>query len=315
LHLFLLLGGLWLLICHGRKWWAVAASGVLFGLAVLTKSLLLPLLPVLLVFVVLVKDRDATLRARLIRVVLLAGVCLVTVTVLLAATAQQRGAASIAGSTVFNAWVGLNDSARVDTEGTIVGQEYDRFTAAGPDLAARNAVYRAKIGDLLRQQGVAQTVLRQLGKQYFRLFDVSTFLATQLPGQPRAAYAFEAPALAALLRIYVAVFQATVLVAGAIGMAWLRGRPLNWLHFFVVFILYNLAVFLVLHVTTRYVLQFFPMWIVFAATALYGGVEWLRSHQVPALNDFVLGRARLVVGIMLGIFMLLLSFHSLLFGR
>ena len=118
------------------------------------------------------------------------------------------------------------------------------------------------------------TLLRQVNKQYFRLFDVTTFFVAQLPGEPRAAYTFRLPALAALLQIYTAVFQAAILLAGAIGVACLRGRPLSWLHFFLAFILYNLAILLVLHVTTRYMLQLLPMWIVFAAagfTAVLSG--------------------------------------------
>ena len=154
LHMFLMMAGLWLVICHGRSRWAFIASGVLFGLALLTKSLLLPMLPVLLVFVLLVKNNGNTSRARIIGAGLLAGACLTTVVMLLMASPQDRGELSVGGSTVFNVWVGLKDTAQMDTEDVIVGQEHQQFTAAGANLAVRNEVYRDKISDLLRQQGL-----------------------------------------------------------------------------------------------------------------------------------------------------------------
>ena len=314
LHLFLMMGGLWLLICHGDRWWAAVAGGVLFGLALLTKSLLLFALPILLLFFVMVQVDGSRLRSRAIRAALVAVASLVTVVAVLATSMQGRGEPSIAGSAVFNAWVGLNDTAQVDYQDSNAGRKHLRFIAAGPDQATRNAVYGKKIGAFLNEQGLASILARQAGKQYFRLFDVNTFLTTQLPGGPRAAYTFQAPLLVVLLRIYSAVFQGVILVAGAIGMASLRARPLSWLHFFLAFILYNLAILLVLHVTTRYMLQLLPMWIVFAAVGFYGGVGWLHSHQLPVVSGFVGSRTRLVAGAMLGLLLLVVSFRSLLFG-
>ena len=76
-------------------------------------------------------------------------------------------------------------------------------------------------------------------------------------------------------------------MAGAIGMASLRGRPLSWLHFFLVVILQTLAMFLVLHVTTRYLVQLLPLWIVFAAVVVYAGMMGVRDAAgcpcLPAL--------------------------------
>ncbi len=315
LHLFLMMGGLWLLICHGDRWWAAVAGGVLFGLALLTKSLLLFALPIMLLFFVMVQVDGSRLRSRAIRAALVAVASLVTVVAVLATGLQGRGELSIAGSAVFNAWVGLNDKAQVDYQDSNGGRDHLRFIAAGPDQATRNAVYGKKIGAFLNEQGLASIMARQAGKQYFRLFDVNTFLTTQLPGGPRAAYTFQAPLLVVLLRIYSAVFQGIILVAGAIGMASLRGRPLSWLHFFLVVILQTLAMFLVLHVTTRYLVQLLPLWIVFAAVVVYAGMMGVRDRRLPVLAGFVTSRARLVLGIALGLLLLFLSFYSLFSGQ
>jgi hypothetical protein len=86
----------------------------------------------------------------------------------------------------------------------------------------------------------------------------------------------------------------------------------SWLHFFLVFILLALAIFLVLHVTSRYAVQLLPMWIVFAAAALYAGWVWQRTRRLPMLAGFVASRARLGVGIAWGLLLLFLAFRNLL---
>jgi hypothetical protein len=312
LHLFLVMGGLWLLVCRGSRRWAAVAAGVLFGLALLAKSLFLAALPIVLLFVLLIRVDGNRLAGRAFQAALVAVACLVTVGVMLLAGVPGRGEPSIAGSGVFNAWVGLDDRAPADYQDSRVGQQYRRFVDSGPTQAARNAVYRDKIAAFVDEQGVAQILAHQIGKQYFRLFDANTFFTTQLPGGPRAAYSFQAPLLATFLRVYAAVFQGILLLAGAIGMASLRGRPVSWLHFFLTFILLALAVFLVLHVTSRYAVQLLPMWIVFAAAALYTGGVWQRTHQLPVLAGFVASRARLGVGIAWGLLLLFLAFRNLL---
>jgi 4-amino-4-deoxy-L-arabinose transferase-like glycosyltransferase len=313
LHLFLVLAALWLVICHPRYRWTAAAAGVLLGLALLTKSLLLPLLPVLLLFMLLVKVEGINLRGRALRAALLASAALATVALFLAAIPNGRGEVTLAGSVTFNAWVGLNDSARVDTQGVIVGQAHLQFVAAGPDLTTRNAIYNQKIRDLLRRQGIVNTLAQQAGKQYFRLFDHQTFLTTQLPNGPRAAYSFDAPLLANGLLLYSAIFHAVVLASGVLGMTFVRGYPWSWLQFFLLFLLYNLAIFLVLHVITRYVVQLLPLWMVFAAVVLASGATWLHSHRTLMLPGIVISRVRLAVGAMLALAILTLAFGSVIF--
>ena len=313
LHLALMLAALWLLICHGATGWAAAGAGLLLGLALLTKSLLWPVLLLVVLFTALVKINGLSSRARVVNAALVGALALVTV--LGATSLARRGERPwpVAGSTVFNLWLGLTDTSRTDTQGASAGQEYARYVASAPDQATRDALTMAKIQGKVQDQGVVLTILKQAGKQYFRLFNYQTFWTTQLPGGPRAAYAFDAPLLAALLRVWSALYYAVVLAAGALGIASLRGRPLGWLHFLLLFIAYNLAIFLLLHVVTRYTVQFMPAWLVFAAAALVAGWGWLRRRQAPELPGFVFTLPRLLVGGVLAAVCLLLAFGSLAF--
>lgn len=311
LHLALMLAALWLLVCHGTARWSAVAAGVLLGLALLTKSLLWPVVALVMLFAALVPADGLSSRARLVNAGLLGAVAVVTVLGATTLAARNGRPWPIAGSTVFNLWLGLTDASPADYRNPTAGQEYQRFVAAGPDLATRNAVYLDKIADTLRDQGVARTLANQVRKQYFRLFNYQTFWTSQLPGGPRAAYGFDAPVLTTVLRVYSALFYAVALVAGALGIACLRVRPLSWLHFLLLFIAYNLVVFFLLHVVTRYTVQLLPVWLAFAATALVAGWGWLRSRQVPALPGFVFTLPRLVVGTGLAALTLLLAFGSL----
>lgn len=310
-HLALMLAALWLLICHGTRRWSAVGAGLLLGLALLTKSLLWAALPLVVLFTALVKTDGLSGRTRLVNA-LLVGALAVGAALGASTLAERSGRPwPLAGSTVFNLWLGLTDASLADSQDPSAGQEYARFVAAGPDLAARNAVYAGKVRQLVREQGLLRTAAAQAGKQYFRLFDHRTYWTTQLPGGSRAAYRFDAPLLAAALRFYSGLYYAATLAAGALGLACLRWRPLSWLHFLWLFVAVNLAVFLLLHAVTRYTVQFWPAWLLFAAASLVAGSWRLGSRQPPVLPGFTFTRLRLLVGTGLAALSLLLAFRSL----
>jgi hypothetical protein len=312
LHLLLMLAALWLLVCHAANRWLAALAGALAGLALLTKSLLWPALALLILFTALVKVEGTTARTRL-GSALLVGVLAVATVAGATRLAEANGRPwPLAGSVVFNLWLGLTDTGAVDYQDARVGQEYRRFVAAGPDAAARNAVYLKRISDRVRQQGLWQTLLAQAGRQYARLFGHQTFFTTQLPGGPRQAYAFSAPVLTRALVLYSSLYHAVLLAAGALGLAFVRARPFGWLHFLLLFIVYNLALFLALHAVTRYTVQFMPAWIVFAAAGLVSVMGWLRRRQATSAPGFVVTAPRTIGGAGLALALLALAFRSLL---
>src|SRR6185295_10723505 len=279
-HLALFLFAWWVLAARADRWpWLVAAGGAL-GLALLTKSLLMPFIPVLLAPLVLA----GPLRHRLLRPALVLGTLTLTILPTLLANRARYGVAAIADSSLFNAWVGLNDRTRRSFVGEIVGDEYGTYLRSAPEPRARDAVLRAKIARLVEERGVGQLLRAQLGRQYFRLFHRDSFFTEQLPGGGIAAagYGYPAPPgwLAATLRIWAASLYGGVLIAAALAVAMAPAAQRAWLAVAILFVAYNLALFLVLHVMSRYRVQLMPVLYLGAGATVAGA--WRSRPRRPA---------------------------------
>jgi hypothetical protein len=260
-HLALFLFAWWALVTRaGRLPWLAAAGGAL-GLALLTKSLLGPFVPVLLAPLAL----SGPVRHRLLRPALVLAILMLTLLPTLVAHRATYGTASVADSSLFNAWVGLNDRARRSFVDEIVGDELHVYLQGAPDPSAREAVLRTKIARLVAERGVWPLLRAQLGRQYFRLFHHDSFFTEQLPGGGITAqgYGYVTPPawLAAVLLTWGAALYGCVLVAAALALATRLepGVQRAWLAVAILFVAYNLALFLVLHVMSRYRVQFLPV--------------------------------------------------------
>lgn len=298
LHLFFFLAALWLLVSHGERWLAGLLAGLLLGLALLTKLVLLPFLPLLLVLFVL--NTPGTRAGRSLRALLLSLALAATVLPTMLANQAQQGVFAVADSSTFNLWVGLNDAERQDFVNDIAGREFQAFQAAGPTLAARNGVYEEKIQAKIAEQGLAATLAGQFDKQYFRLLDHETFFTTQLPGGGRAAYQFAAPHLVTLLHGWSHLYHALLLTLAALGICLLRPR-LDWLTLLGLFVAYNVALFLFVHVKTRFLLPLLPVLLIFAGLALERfRLGWAGSYR------------RLAAGMLLALGLNYLAFASAL---
>lgn len=298
LHLFFFLAALWLLICHGTRWLAVAAAGVLLGLALLTKLLLGPFLPLLMVFMALYTAGSRPVRYA--RALLLGLTLTATLLPTLLNNLEKQGIFATADSSTFNLWLGLNDSERQDFINDKAGREFNAFMAAAPTLAERNRIYQDKIHAKLAEQGLWATLNAQFSKQYFRLLDHETFFTTQLPGSGRAAYHADAPVLIGLLHGWSHLYHAVLLTLAALGFCLWRPRR-DWLTLLGLFVAYNMALFLLVHVKTRFLLQLVPILLIFAGLALAQcRVGWAES------------RGRLLAGVLLALGLNYLAFASTL---
>lgn len=257
LHLFLFLAALWILVARADRPGWLALLGLVLGLAVLTKSLLGPFLPVLLLPLLV----TAGLRG-LARAALVVAVVAVTVTPTVIANARAGGP-FIADSSRFNLWVGLNDRARKDLVDEVVGREYQRYLRSGQTFAERTHALDGKIRDLVRERGLARVLGGQLARQYFRLFDKDSFVTDQLPdgaiGRQGYGYRGTPRALSALLRGWSFLVYAALLAAAALGLAVDPPRARAWRWALLAFVAYNLAAFLFLHVKSRYRVAFLPV--------------------------------------------------------
>jgi 4-amino-4-deoxy-L-arabinose transferase-like glycosyltransferase len=270
LHQALFLGALWILLARPASLAWMPVAGILLGLALLTKSLLGPFLPVLLWPVL----REGPWPRRLARAGLLLAVLGATVLPTMVANRSRAGRFVIADSSRFNLWVGLNDRSRKSLVDDRVGEEYAAYHDSAPTFAERDAILAERTAALVRERGILATLGGQLSRQYFRLFDKDSYLSDQLPdgpvGRTGNGYQGTAPALVLLVRAVSYVLYAFVLVGFAFGLVLCppRDRPGLWV--VLAFLAYNLAIFLLLHVKSRYQLQLLPFVFLYAGCALDG---------------------------------------------
>jgi hypothetical protein len=298
-HLALFLGALCMLVMYGQRWAALIGAGVLLGLALLTKSLLLSFMP--LVPAPLVREfgwRPGLPRAAL--VLLVAG--LVTLPTALE-NDRRHGYFTIADSSRFNLWLGLEDGVAPLT----TSQMHRRYMESGATFAERQDALAAAVADIWRERGPWAVVLGQVRKQYFRLFGKQSVLTEQLPGgfvaANMAGYVHAPPAITTVLRVWGYAIYALVLAAAGPGLiaARLRGRP--WLQMLWAFLAYNVLLFLGLHAHARLRVQFMPVLDIAAALT----VSWLMARPRTEVRA-LLAPSRLVAGMALAIVLLGLAF-------
>ncbi|MDH3211928.1 MAG: glycosyltransferase family 39 protein [Myxococcales bacterium] len=281
LHLAFFVSALWILAARrSRPVWSALLGGVL-GLALLTKSLLGPLVPLLLAPLAF-SGRPA---ARAARVALAAAALAATVLPTMVSNLERAGSFTIANSGWFNLWLGLNDVSRKVLADPVPAAEYNRFQRSAPTFAERNRIVREQIRERVRERGVLPILGRQLERQWFRLFDKDSFLTDQLPvgATPHRVFYRRAPlALAQAIRAVSWLLYGALLVGAVWGVAVMDPglRRRLWLAF--AFLAYNLAIFLLLHVKSRYRVQLMPFLFGFAALGADWCTRWVECRRAGA---------------------------------
>lgn len=216
-HLFLVLAAFCLLARQPSRPHAFLA-GCCIGLAILAKSLLSVFWPVFLI-AFLRRQRPHVLVQP--AAVFVLGLALTTGPALIHGW-RAFGRPMIADSSVYNLWIGLTDQWRSDYVADMGGVTLPEFLASGATPAQRNAVYMAKLRDLVARRGIARVLVAQLGRQYFRLFSAKTSLVSQLPGPVCAGHLSvyrTPPWLSGMLIALNDGFHALLLAAAAFGVA------------------------------------------------------------------------------------------------
>jgi hypothetical protein len=299
LHLFLALLGVRLLFASRSAIEALAA-GVTIGLAILAKSLLWPFVPVLMAACALGTGAGAAQRwAR--AGVFAAGLGFV-LTPVVVSNGVRYGYWGIANSGPFNVWVGLNDPASRTDYDTVVVREGETFLASSPDPAVRNRLTWVRIREHVGRLGIGHIVAAQVAKQYGRLFDKESFFTDQLPGGRWHPSKTPAPWDTACRGWAYAAYAIALVLAGfGLGLAdWARRRRVLALP--ALFLVYNLGLFLLLHVKTRYRVAFLPSLLFFA------GLAWERLPLGSKHKGERASGHRLLVGALIAIALLALAF-------
>jgi 4-amino-4-deoxy-L-arabinose transferase-like glycosyltransferase len=274
LHLFLMMALVWTLARARDNRRDALTIGALLGLAVQTKGLLLPFAPLLLAPLALRGSRTA----RAGRVGLAALALVITVLPTVIANQRTHGVATVAASGWFNAWVGLVEPARNDPADPVMAREIAAFREGGETFAERNAVVRRKVvGEVVERMGEGGILLqfgRQFVKQQRRLWRKSSFLTQQLRGgsvhSRGFGYRYGPRWIADRIRDLHTLLYAAVLAAACAGLAQVHWRTERWAWLPGLFLLGNVALFTLLHATTRYRVQMLPALFVFAAVSVFG---------------------------------------------
>ncbi len=220
----------------------------------------------------------------------------------------------LANSGLFNLWVGLNEVSSSDFRNSVVVDEYPRYMQSARSAKRRDLILEGKIEQLVRERGVWGTLSRQLRRQYFRLFDGDSFLTQQLAGgavwERGDGYRAGGSAVARLVAALSRASWGALLLFAAWGLACFPygRRPFGW--WVLGFLLAQCALFLLLHVKTRYRVQMLPGFFFFAAFGAARAREawqrWRGGGSVAPPAPATLWRSGLGLG--LGGLLLFLAF-------
>lgn len=246
LHAFFLLVALAFLSM--RSTWPLFPAGFFLALCLMTKSLMLPAAPLIAAWGIYCGPKGRRVwRALLV----LAGVGVALLGVPHYFSGNQT---SLFGrSLYFNVWTGLMNESFHDHPSNEAEPAYYQMQRWKLNDADRDKRLRKKIVDALGKRSMA----RQITIHWRRLFDRHTFLTTQLADGDRATYAFSNTTLTGMIRHATQLHLLFTLMTSAWAMTLMlnRGSPLRLPAFFAA---YMVGVYLLIHVTSRYLVQLLP---------------------------------------------------------
>ena len=305
-HLFLVLLVFRLLIAWPDSRLASTAAGACTGLALLAKSLLSAFWPLFLIAFV----RRERPRFRVVPAVAFVVALGVVTAPALWDGAREYGRPMIADSSIYNLWVGLTDRWRSDYVDDMGGATLPAFLASGDTPEQRNAIYREKVLAFVRERGFFTVLGDQLGRQYFRLFSAKTPLVSQLPGPSCAGHlsVYSTPDwLARTLTSWNDAFQILILAAAAFGLACWRKRPDARLVLVGLYVAYQLALLLLVHVKARFLFPMMPFFCGLAGSFLAASFARFTAREADS-DAVALTPPRLAIGAALAALLLFLAF-------
>lgn len=295
LHLFWMVFALWVWIRWNNRPAAAVLCGLAIASALLSKLLLLPFLPLCFIAMLAINAKAGRyfLKPLAITTVTLAIFLLPT----MHANYQTHGQWMIADSSLFNLWVGFNDHSAADYRDDLAGKAFQDWERSGESWQQKKQVHRQKFAELLKQNGLVNEFLDQFPRQYRRVSDPQTFFLTQLPEGPRQGYRGNRHFGHSLLVVWSYFVHGLVLFLATLGAFFVVWRKPSWWWLIGGFLSYNVALFWLVHVKTRFMVQLFPALFPLAALGCLGLLHFFSSKAIPAATGWQFSKQRLWLGV------------------
>ena len=286
-HLFLATLAVWIVVARRDAGRWLLLLGLVLGAARLTKALLGPFLLVFLLPLLL----DGSWRRRAARVAVVLGAYLAITVPVAVHHGRVHGVYAVSDSFHFNLWGGLLDQSRRNYDGGVVQTLYAYYRGIEGDWNDRRAYLEASVEDVITTKGWGTIVVERLDVQYFRLFDRVSLLGDMLPGGAAERFdgGYRDPPgwVARFLRRWSYLLYGAVLLGSVLGLIVGPWRRSPWMWGMAAFVGYNLALFLLLHVKSRYRVQLLPILMFWSVMGASWGLD--RERVWPARWRWVAG--------------------------
>jgi 4-amino-4-deoxy-L-arabinose transferase-like glycosyltransferase len=255
-------------VVYGARPWSWIGAGVALGAALLTKSVIEPFAPVF----ALGAASGFGWRRGSLRTIGIIGLALLVAMPVIVGNHRRHGIWTIADSSRFNLWLGLNAVGRRSAVGRTAGDEYRAYLESGSTFLERQAALGRRIAAFVQARGPGNLLRHQLSTQYFRLLDKDSMLTEQLAGgayrRANLGYTARSGWLSSGLRALSYGVYGLALAAAGPGfvLAW-RTRSV-WLRVLCCWLAYGLLLFLVLEARSRFRIVFLPSIYAAASCAL-----------------------------------------------
>jgi len=310
IHVFLFVLIIWInnYKYHSIKW--MLLSGMLLGLAILFKSLLILFIPFLYLPVIIRSQwKQFSIRIALS--------LLVTVAVLAPASYkahQMTGGWMVSNSSMFNLNLGLHDHTRQHFTHKIAGAHYNQFHSTAKTFEERNKIVTQKALNKITDDGYINTILQQLNKQYFRLFDYQSTFSQQFQSDEKGNYQNRYKTnhnnlLVKSFLIFNSVFYTIIMLGMFFGIV-VSFRHSRIAQQFALFLLYTLGLFLLLHAIPRFRIPLVPI-MGFYSGYLFYYVKSKMLENIPILPN----KTDKLMATFIVIFVILLVFSAELLDK
>ena len=253
---------------NSYKW--MLLSGLLIGLAILFKSVLILFIPFLFLPLLLqVKSGHSPLKPVLMKIILSLLMALIVMTPASLKAHKMTGGWMVSNSSMFNLWFGLNDDKRQNFAHDIGGPLYGQYMKSADNYPQRNQTAKNKALKKMQDEGYINTFLAQISKQYFRLFDYQSFFSQQFQGKKSDNYVnkyhhHSDDWLVKVILTFNNVFYFILMLAMFLGAVVAVTRSVVAKQF-ALFLLYVLALFVLLHTKPRFRIPLVPVMAFYAA--------------------------------------------------